>query len=95
MPNGDDKAARRLIAGRPGDVKRMKAKAGTETPDHTHLVEQFLMVVSGSGVLILDSEEVEMLPGMVVHFEPGVTHSIRFETDTILYEVTPRPEDKA
>ncbi|WP_298281597.1 cupin domain-containing protein [Acidocella sp.] len=85
MPNGDDKGDLRGLAGRVQGWKRVRLKAGTRTEPRTHGAEQFMMVVEGHGVLMLESCVVELLPGVVVHFEPGVVCEARFDTDAVVY----------
>jgi quercetin dioxygenase-like cupin family protein len=84
---GDDKADRRLIAGKAGDLKRVAVKAGTVAGRHAHDFEQFFMVLEGTGVLTCAEGEVALRPGVVVHFEPEAWHSAVFESDTVLVEV--------
>jgi quercetin dioxygenase-like cupin family protein len=86
-PSGDDKADRRLIAGRAGDLKRVAVKAGTVAARHSHDFEQFFMVQEGTGMLHCADGEIALRPGVVVHFEPDAWHSAVFETDTVLVEV--------
>jgi quercetin dioxygenase-like cupin family protein len=91
-PYGDAKADRRLIAGRAGDVKRVVVKAGHVAERHSHAFEQFVLVESGTGVLMWEGGEILIRPGVVIHFEPNVWHEARFETDTMLLEVNFREE---
>lgn len=86
-PYGDTKADRRVIAGKAGDLKRVCVKAGYVAAKHSHEFEQFIMVLEGSGVLTTAEGEVELKPGVVVHFAPQAWHSAVFETDTVLVEV--------
>jgi quercetin dioxygenase-like cupin family protein len=86
-PYGDEKADRRLIPGRGGDLKRVTVKAGTVAAQHEHDFEQFFMVVEGTGILTCAEGVIALRPGVVVHFEPHAWHHARFETDTVLYEV--------
>ncbi len=86
-PYGDDKADRRLIAGRGGDLKRVLVKAGTVAARHAHDFEQFFLVIDGTGVLTCAEGEILLRPGVVIHFEPDAWHRAVFETDTMLVEV--------
>jgi quercetin dioxygenase-like cupin family protein len=89
MPDGDDKADVKRMAGRAGGWRRVRVKAGTRTTPRLHEGEQFMMVVEGSGVLMLESCVVELLPGVVVHFEPGVVCEARFDEDAVVYVTGP------
>lgn len=86
-PYGDGKADRRLIQGRAGDLKRVAVKAGTVATRHEHDFEQFVMIAEGQGVLLCAEGEISFRPGVVVHFTAHAWHEVRFETDTVLYEV--------
>ncbi|HQT65064.1 MAG: hypothetical protein B7Z75_01145 [Acidocella sp. 20-57-95] len=86
-PYGDEKADRRVIAGKAGDLKRVFVKAGTVAAQHSHDFEQFFMVLEGTGVLTIAEGEVVLAPGVVVHFAPNAWHSALFHSDTVLVEV--------
>ncbi len=84
---GDEKADRRIIAGAGGDLKRVIVKAGTVAGRHEHDFEQFFLVQEGTGVLTCAAGEIELKPGVVIHFEPNAWHSAVFNTETVLIEV--------
>jgi len=84
---GDSKADRREIPGRAGSLKRVAVAAGTIAERHAHDFEQFFLVQAGTGVLTCSQGEIQLYPGVVIHFEPNAWHSARFETDTVLIEV--------
>jgi quercetin dioxygenase-like cupin family protein len=84
---GDDKADRRIIPGRGGDLKRVMVKAGTVAAQHAHNFEQFFMVAQGTGILTCAEGEIPLSPGVVIHFQPNAWHHARFDTDTVLFEV--------
>jgi quercetin dioxygenase-like cupin family protein len=84
---GDEKADRRIILGKSGDLKRVCVKAGRIADRHEHDFEQFFLVQEGTGVLTCAAGEIELRPGVVIHFEPNAWHSAVFETDTVLIEV--------
>jgi quercetin dioxygenase-like cupin family protein len=90
-PYGDEKADRRVIEGRAGDLKRVAVKAGTVAARHEHDFEQFFVVTQGTGTLTTAAGEIPLRPGVVIHFEPNVWHSAVFETDTVLLEVNFKP----
>ncbi len=91
--SGDDKADRRVIAGKAGDLKRVAVKAGTVAARHSHDFEQFFMVLEGTGLLTCADGDIALRPGVVVHFAPDAWHSAVFETDTVLVEVNFRKAD--
>ncbi len=84
---GDAKADRRLISGEAGDLKRVMVKAGTVSARHDHAFEQFFIVAEGRGVLLCETGEIQLHPGVVIHFAPFTWHEAHFESDTIIYEV--------
>jgi quercetin dioxygenase-like cupin family protein len=86
-PYGDAKADRRLIPGQAGDFKRVLVKAGTVAARHAHAFEQFFMVAAGQGVLHCEAGEIELRPGVVIHFPPDAWHEAAFTTDAVIYEV--------
>jgi len=86
-PHGDEKADRRVIAGRAGDLKRVAVKAGTVASRHEHDFEQFFVVTQGTGTLTTATGDIPLRPGVVIHFEPNIWHSAVFDTDTVLLEV--------
>ena len=46
-----------------------------------------MMVAEGTGVLVCPQGDILLRPGVVIHFEPGVWHEVRFDTDAVVYEV--------
>ncbi len=94
-PKGDSKADRREIPGRAGNLKRVAVAAGTIAERHSHDFEQFFLVQAGTGVLTCSQGEIQLYPGVVIHFEPNVWHSALFETYTVLIEVNFAPESPA
>jgi mannose-6-phosphate isomerase-like protein (cupin superfamily) len=54
-------------------------------PDNRHQgADQWLYVVSGEGVAVIDGEEHALRPGVVVLIEPGEAHEIRNTGDAHL-----------
>ncbi len=84
---GDEKADRRMIPGRGGDLKRVMVKAGRIADRHEHDFEQFFLVQVGTGTLTCAHGDIELKPGVVIHFEPNAWHSAVFAADTVLIEV--------
>ncbi len=60
--------------------------AGTEAPRHSHDHEQFVQVISGSGLLTTEQGQHAFGPGSLFVFPAGTWHSARFETETVLVE---------
>ncbi len=86
-PYGDEKADRRVVQGRGGDLKRVIVKAGTVSARHQHDFEQFFLVQEGVGALTCAAGVIPLKPGVVIHFAPNAWHSAVFDTDTVLIEV--------
>ncbi len=82
-PNG---VTKRSIPGRGASLVRITIPAGTEAPRHSHDHEQFVVVVSGSGVLETEQGAGAFAAGHVFHFPAGAWHAARFETETVLIE---------
>jgi quercetin dioxygenase-like cupin family protein len=77
---------KRLIAGADAQLVRVEIAAGTRAGRHDHPHEQFVQVLSGSGVLEMEAGRREFGPGTVFHFPPGAWHAAEFRTDTVLVE---------
>ena len=86
-PYGDDKADRRMVRGRAGDLKRVIVKAGTISARHEHDFEQFFLVQEGTGTLTCAAGMIPLEPGVIILFEPNAWHGAVFDTDTVLIEV--------
>lgn len=81
---------RKEISGGGASLKQVTIPAGTEAGRHDHPFEQFIQVISGSGVLECEAGRVKLEPGTVVHLPAGSWHSAVFETETVLVEVNLR-----
>ena len=55
-------------------------------PGLSHDHEQFVQVVSGSGVLETEQGRTPFSAGHVFHFPAGAWHAATFETETVLIE---------
>lgn len=82
-PNG---VARRSIAGAGASLVCITVPAGTEAARHSHPHEQFVQVLSGSGVLETEQGRKPFAAGHVFHFPAGAWHAATFETETVLIE---------
>lgn len=78
--------AKRAIAGRGANLVRIVIPAGTSAPRHSHAHEQFVQVLSGSGVLETAQGRAAFGPGSVFHFPAAAWHAAEFETETMLVE---------
>ncbi|GJD54491.1 cupin domain-containing protein [Methylobacterium dankookense] len=78
--------ARRSIAGAGASLVHITIPAGTEAARHSHPHEQFVQVVSGSGMLETEQGRQPFAAGHVFHFPAGAWHAATFETETVLIE---------
>lgn len=83
----DDGILRKEIGGIGASLKQVVVPAGTQAVRHDHSFEQFIQVLSGSGVLECEAGSIPLSPGTVIHLPPGSWHSAVFDTDTVLVEV--------
>ena len=77
---------KRRIAGTGAELVRVEIAAGTTAPRHSHAHEQFVQVVTGSGVLETAAGTRAFGPGSVFHFPADAWHAAEFRTDTVLVE---------
>lgn len=80
---------RQVIAGQTARLVRIVVPAGTKAPrhSHSHSHEQFVQVISGSGMLETEQGRVAFGPGSVFHFSAETEHAAAFETETVLVEI--------
>ena len=76
-----------IVPGDGASLKRVNIPAGRKGDRHSHLHEQFVLVVSGGGRLEREEGPIGLRPSTVLHFVPGAWHSAEFTTDTVLVEV--------
>ncbi len=62
---------KRRLAGAAAELVLVEAAAGARAGRHSHPHEQFVQVISGSGVLETEAGTREFRPGSVFHFPPG------------------------
>ena len=84
-PAGDT-PNRRRIEGQGASLVRIEVKAGHKAARHSHGHEQFVQVLSGSGMLETEEGARRFGPGTVFHFPANAWHAAEFETDTVLVE---------
>ena len=77
---------KRRIAGDAAELVLIEVPAGTRAGRHSHAHEQFVQVISGSGVLETEGGATDFRPGSVFHFAPDAWHAAEFRTDTVLVE---------
>ncbi len=77
---------KRRIPGTGAELVRVEVPAGTRAGRHSHQFEQFVQVISGSGVLETEAGTREFRQGSVFHFPPGAWHAAEFASDTVLVE---------
>ena len=78
--------AKRTIPGSGASLVRVVVPAGVSAPRHSHDHEQFVQVVSGSGILETEQGRKPFTAGSVFHFPAGAWHAAAFETETVLIE---------
>jgi quercetin dioxygenase-like cupin family protein len=83
FPNG---VTKRTLLGARASLVRVHVPAGTRADRHSHPFEQFVQVVSGSGVLETSQGERPFGPGSLFHFPPDTWHAARFVENTVLIE---------
>jgi len=74
------------IDGVGASLTRVSIKAGTQAGRHAHPFEQFVQVISGSGMLETRNGVQRFAAGSVFHFLPDTWHAAVFEEDTVLVE---------
>ena len=58
-------------------IAEFAVEAGGQLHPHSHHTHEFYYVVSGRGVMILEGEEREVVPGDLIHIPPDALHSMR------------------
>ncbi len=77
---------KRVLRGAGASLVMVRVPAGTKADRHSHPHEQFVQVLSGSGVLETAQGTRAFGPGSVFHFAPDAWHAARFDSDTVLIE---------
>lgn len=78
--------AKREIPGAGASLVRVVVPAGVSAARHSHDHEQFVQVISGSGILETEQGRTPFSAGSVFHFPIGAWHAAAFETETVLIE---------
>ena len=77
---------KRTIPGAGASLVRVVVPAGISASRHSHAHEQFVQVISGSGILETEQGRKPFSAGSVFHFPAGAWHAAIFETETMLIE---------
>ena len=77
---------KRILSGAGASLVMVRVPAGTTADRHSHAHEQFVQVLSGSGVLETEQGTRPFREGSVFHFPPETWHAARFDSDTVLIE---------
>jgi len=55
---------------------------GTKMSEHTSTREAIVHVIEGKGVFKLGKENIQMLPGVVIHMKPNARHALKADENT-------------
>lgn len=83
------------VMGRSMSLNRIRWVHPTELPEHTHDVEQAIVIVQGELEYTIDGHDYLLTPGAVAVIPPGTPHSGRsIEGEAVFLEMfaPPRPE---
>lgn len=83
---GGNGVTKRTIPGSGASLVRVVVPAGVSAPAHSHDHEQFVQVLSGSGILETEQGREPFSAGSVFHFPAGAWHAAAFWTETVLIE---------
>lgn len=78
--------AKRVIQGEQMSLVMIRVPGGIMSDRHSHPHEQFVHVVTGSGVLETAQGQKSFAAGTVFHFPPNTWHAARFDSDAVLIE---------
>ena len=86
-----DAVLKAKLQGTGAALVRVEIKAGTKAARHAHDHEQFVQVLTGSGMLETSEGREPFEAGSLFHFPPNTWHAAHFETDTVLIETNLAP----
>ena len=90
----NDLIVRQMVSGENATVARLLLARGAVVPRHSHVSEQFTLILSGTLRFVFDDQEVEVNEGEVLFIPANVPHSAVALTDTVdLDFFAPRRED--
>ena len=89
-----DLIARQMVNGENATVARLLLARGAVVPRHSHVSEQYSLILSGNLKFVFDDREVEVKAGEVLYIPASVPHSAVAMEDTVdLDFFAPRRED--
>ncbi len=56
--------------------------SGTDISEHTSTKSGFVYVIEGNGTFVLEGEEIQMLPGVIIFMDANAKHSLKAEENT-------------
>ncbi len=77
---------RKRLQGAGATLVRVEIKAGTTAAGHSHPHEQFVQILSGSGMLDTAEGRQSFSAGSLFHFPAQTWHAAEFNSDTVLVE---------
>jgi quercetin dioxygenase-like cupin family protein len=63
-------------------VAEFAVEAGGAVAPHSHHTHEYYYVLSGKGVMTIEGEEREVVPGDFIHIPPDKVHSLRPASET-------------
>jgi quercetin dioxygenase-like cupin family protein len=89
-----DLITRQMVNGDNATVSRLLLSRGAVVPRHSHVSEQYSLILSGNLKFIFDDREVEVRAGEVLYIPSNLPHSAVALEDTVdLDFFAPRRED--
>ena len=79
--------ARRFITGDGVTIARFELKQGGVVPTHSHVSEQFSIVLSGVLLFKIDGQETIVRTGEVMQIPGNVAHEVEVLEDTLVMDV--------
>jgi quercetin dioxygenase-like cupin family protein len=86
--------SRQMLSGESATIARLLLSRGAVVPRHSHVSEQFSLILSGSLKFVFDDREVVINGGEVLYIPANVPHSAVALEDTVDVDFfAPRRED--
>lgn len=90
----NDLITRQMVNGENATVSRLLLSRGAVVPRHSHVSEQYSLILAGNLKFIFDDREIEVKAGEVLYIPASVPHSAVAMEDTVdLDFFAPRRED--
>ena len=64
------------------DVSLFCMAKGTQLSEHTSTREAIVHVLEGKGIFRLGKENIQMLPGVIIHMKPNAKHALKVSENT-------------